>query len=147
MIGYMVTWTTYGTWLQGDQHGYVKNGIILPPNEGIRNANRNLQKFEEVRFSKTQRKIVENAILEEAQNIGQKICAIAVCSNHVHIVAEPCRQTIEEIVSRYKNKAMFELRKTNHVGRIWTRGFDKRFCFSAEDLAARIDYVNKHHHA
>jgi len=29
IIGYMVTWTTYGTWLQGEKKGYVKNGKIL----------------------------------------------------------------------------------------------------------------------
>jgi len=29
LIGYMVTWTTYGSWLQGDKRGYVKNGEIL----------------------------------------------------------------------------------------------------------------------
>ncbi len=26
MIGYMLTWTTYGTWLRGDKRGYVKDG-------------------------------------------------------------------------------------------------------------------------
>jgi len=25
MIGYMLTWTTYGTWLQRDKRGYVKD--------------------------------------------------------------------------------------------------------------------------
>ena len=24
MVGYMLTWTTYGTWLQGDERGWVK---------------------------------------------------------------------------------------------------------------------------
>jgi hypothetical protein len=26
IIGYMVTWTTYGSWLPGDERGYVKDG-------------------------------------------------------------------------------------------------------------------------
>ena len=26
MIAYMLTWTTYGTWLQGDERGYGKDG-------------------------------------------------------------------------------------------------------------------------
>jgi hypothetical protein len=25
-VGYMVTWTTYGTWLQGEKKGFVKDG-------------------------------------------------------------------------------------------------------------------------
>ena len=32
MIGFMATWTTYGTWLQGHKKGYVKNGKILEAN-------------------------------------------------------------------------------------------------------------------
>jgi len=35
IIGYMLTWTTYGTWLQGDARGYVKNGKILSENKGL----------------------------------------------------------------------------------------------------------------
>jgi len=29
IIGCMITWTTYGSWLQGDKRGYVKDGKIL----------------------------------------------------------------------------------------------------------------------
>ena len=33
-LGYMITWTTYGTWLQGDERGYVKDGNICPAFHG-----------------------------------------------------------------------------------------------------------------
>jgi len=26
LFGYMLTWTTYGTWVQGDRRGFVKDG-------------------------------------------------------------------------------------------------------------------------
>jgi len=39
MIGYMVTWTTYGTWLQGDKRGYVKDGKTLAQNDKLKSAN------------------------------------------------------------------------------------------------------------
>jgi len=29
LVGYMVTWTTYGSWLQGDKRGFVKDGKIF----------------------------------------------------------------------------------------------------------------------
>ena len=29
-LGYMATWTTYGSWLQGDKRRFVKDGKILP---------------------------------------------------------------------------------------------------------------------
>ena len=44
IIGYMVTWTTYGTRLQGDKRGYVKGGEILQGNENIREICQRLQK-------------------------------------------------------------------------------------------------------
>jgi hypothetical protein len=34
----MITFTTYGTWLQGDERGYVKNGRILPGDETLKSA-------------------------------------------------------------------------------------------------------------
>ena len=43
MVGYMLTWTTYGTWLQGDERGYVKDGRILGGNEALEKANRQSQ--------------------------------------------------------------------------------------------------------
>jgi len=36
IIGYMITWTTYGSWLQGGKRGYVKNGKILPANDKLK---------------------------------------------------------------------------------------------------------------
>lgn len=144
MIGYMVTWTTYGSWLPGDQRGYVRHGKILSGDEKILRASRTLQKSAAVKLDSDARAIVRQAILSEAERMTHRIEALAVCTNHVHLVARPCHELIEQIVSRYKNVAVFALRDYGWVGRIWTRGFDKRFCFSPEDLDRRIEYVNKH---
>jgi REP element-mobilizing transposase RayT len=144
MVGYMVTWTTYGTWLPGDERGYVKGGKVLPANPKIKQASRSLQKSTTLILNLRQKTIIRKAILQEAEKIGHKIEALAVCTNHIHLAARPCRENIEEIVSRYKNIAMFALRKHGRTGRIWTRGFDKRFCFNERSLKQRIEYVKKH---
>ncbi|GAI72956.1 unnamed protein product, partial [marine sediment metagenome] len=144
MIGYMVTWTTYGSWLQGDERGYVKHGKIISGNPKILQVCQKLQKSASVKLDFEDKAIVRQAILNEAKRIGPTIEALAVCSNHVHLVALPCQESIEQIVSRYKNVAMFALRKHGQVSRIWARSFDKRFCFSQDDLNRRIEYVNKH---
>ena len=88
LIGYMLTWTTYGTWLQGDKRGYVKNGIILSANQKLQTANRNNQKHPPIKLNTNLMPIVKNALEEEAERIGQKIYAIAVCSNHVHLILQ-----------------------------------------------------------
>lgn len=147
MVGYMVTWTTYGTWLQGDNRRYVKDGEILEPDENIYATNKKLQKSKTVRFTKEERNIIQRAILQEAEKIGQKIEALAVCANHVHIAARPCKPFIEDVVSRYKNIAMFALEKQEDRKRIWTRSFDKQFCFTEEHFSKAVEYVRKHNNS
>ncbi|MCJ7728337.1 MAG: transposase [Sedimentisphaerales bacterium] len=144
LIGYMITWTTYGTWLQGDRRGYVKNGIILPADDELKSANQKQQKFQTVKLDSSQKRIVRKAILQEAQKINQKIPAIAVCSNHVHIVAKVSSESIEQIVHRYKRLATFVLRKAGSEGKVWSTGFDKRFCFTDKDIEQKVKYVNGH---
>ncbi len=144
MVGYMVTWTTYGTWLQGDKRGYVQDGKILQADARLEAANKKLQKSEIVRLTSEQKMAVKDAVFEEAERIGQKILALAVCSNHVHLVAGSGNESIENTVSRYKNIATSALKKTGLTKKIWTRGFDKRSCFSNEQLEQKIQYVLRH---
>jgi REP element-mobilizing transposase RayT len=144
MIGYMITWTTYGTWLQGDERGYVKDGQILTGNDRLKSANQRQQKYPTIKLNSEQKRIVKKAILDEACRINHKIFAIAVCSNHVHIVADVSDESIEQAVHRYKYSATFELRKKGIQGKIWSKGFDKRFCFADKDIENRIRYVKNH---
>jgi len=144
MVGYMITWTTYGTWLQGDKRGYVKDGNIIEGNEGLHKANAARLKNPPTKLNGEHRNIVHQAIVRKGEEIGQKTYAIAVCSNHVHIVADHTSDSIEQVVSYYKNAARLALRGSGLVGRIWTKGFDKRFCFDGEELESKIRYVENH---
>ena len=142
----MLTWTTYGSWLQGDERGYVKDGRILRGDKELVDVCEKLQKGHAVKLRHNEKDIVRQAILNEAERIGQTIEALAVCSNHVHVVARYFPEPIGRTVSRFKNVTSSALRKHGRDGRVWTRGFDKRFCFSQEDLVRRIQYVKNHKH-
>ncbi len=144
MIGYMVTWTTYGSWLQGDNRGYVKDGKILQNNETLRKENIKRLKSPIVELSPQQQKIVREAIFNKAENLDQKIYSIAVHSKHVHIVAGKTSVSIEMIVSHYKNAARLALRTSGFIGKVWTKGFDKRYCLNQQQLKSRIEYVRNH---
>ena len=141
-IGYMITWTTYGTWLQGDERWYVKDGETLPPDERLKSANEEHQKFQTVTLDTNQKQIVKDAILAEAQRMNHKIPALAVRSNHIHLVAMANSEPMDQFVRRYKVAATFALRKY-YPDKIWTKGYDKRFCFSQEELNRRIKYVDR----
>ena|SRR3972149_3553483 len=142
-LGYLLTWTTYGTWLQGDERRYVKDGVVLPANIPLANSNEQQLNKDPIILTPNQRKAVEDTIRAKANEIGQKIYAISVCSNHVHIVLDYTTTDIGLIVRYYKMAGQTALRNAGFAGRLWTKGFDKRFCFDEQSLRGRIDYVNK----
>ena len=144
MIGFMATWTTYGAWLQGDKRGYVKNGITLGANAHLEKSNEELLKHDKIKIPKSLRKTVENAILKEAEKIGQKVYALVICSNHVHIVVEGTSERCGYSVGRFKKAATKTLREYGFTNKVWTKGFDKRYCYNQHDLETRIKYVQRH---
>ena len=141
-LGYMITWTIYGTWLQGDERGYVKNGRICPGNKALMQSNKQLQLQDAIRLSSAQQQVVRKAIIEEAASRGQRIYALAVQPTHIHIVAEYVPQPIGKVVAFYKKADRLALKTLGHNGKLWTRGYDKRFCFDEESLRRRIRYVD-----
>jgi len=144
MIGYMLTWTTYGSWLQGDKRGYAKDGQILSGSEALEKANRQSRQGKLVELTQSQCDIVRATICKEAEKIGQKIYAISVCKNHVHLVVDRVGKTVESSAAIYKSATSKALREKGIEGRVWTNGYDKRFCFDKETLQNRIGYVQKH---
>ena len=141
MIGYMLTWTTYGSWLQGDERGWAKNGRVLQPDIRLYLTNKQKLKHKPVKLNESQRRLVQEIIFAESKKINHRIYAFAVCSNHVHIVAEPCSESISRIVQRYKRVSTYTLQKNGFDGKVWTKGYDKRYCFDVKDLKNLINYV------
>jgi REP element-mobilizing transposase RayT len=144
IVGYMLTWTTYGSWLPGDKRGYVEHGQILPGKEQILERNKDRQRLPAVILNEREEKIVQEVIFTEAQRISQILEALIVYSNHVHLLARPHTESMEQIVSRYKSKTTRALWRNGRQGRIWTKGYDKRFCFTEEEVTQRIRYINQH---
>jgi len=139
-----VTFTTYGTWLQEDERGWVKRGTVYEENAELHNVNENRMKGKAARLRKREKEIVQEAICRKAKALGEKVLAISVWSNHVHIVQGYSGRPIEETVRIYKNTTSAALRRSGFEGKVWTRGFDKRFCFDEKSLKDRIDYVRRH---
>ena len=144
MIGFIATWTTYGTWLQGDRKGYVKNAATFEANAELEKSNKELLKQDKIEIPENLRKTVKNAILKEAEEIGQKVYAIAICSNHVHIVVESIGKSCGYSVGRFKKAATRALRKFGFANMVWTKGFDKRYCYHQHELETKIKYVQRH---
>ena len=142
-LGYLLTWTTYGSWLQGDERGYVKDGEVRGENVAIKRDCQKKLRGGAVRLDKIERAVVREGVLGAREKFGQKILAIAVCSSHVHVVCEYVDVPIGAVVGYYKNAGRTALKRTGFQGRLWTRGYDKRFCFDEAALAERVRYVRE----
>jgi hypothetical protein len=144
VLGYMLTWTAYGNWLQGDRRKYVKNGRTLDPNPSLENKNKKNMKCPKVSLNASQRKIIENAIIGESAGLNQKIHVIAVRKSHVHLVTDCNFVSAASAASHYKNAARLAMKSNGFLGRLWTRGFSVRYCFDENQLNTVIQYVNRH---
>ena len=140
----MITWTTYGTWLQGDKRGYVNKGNILPENTALANSNANRLTCDPVKLSKDQRQIAHDAIITKAKKLNHNILAVSIASTHIHLVLQYSPNPLGRIVAHYKNAIRIALHTTGIKGKIWSTGYDKRYCFNEESLNQRIAYVRSH---
>lgn len=143
-VGYMLTWTTYGSWLQGEEKGWVKDGQRQTGNANLKIINKRVLVKEVVVLSEKQQQIVYRAIFDKASELGHRIYSLAVCSNHIHLVGGYIDIPISKIVGNYKTAARHALNKYGHRGRLWSSGYDKRYCFDEVSLQSRIEYVNRH---
>ena len=57
---WLLTWTTYGTWLPGDERGFVGNVVEEPANDAIHSAN-------VVRAADTSRRVSFNMLIKNAE--------------------------------------------------------------------------------
>ena len=144
MVGYMLSWNTYGTWLQGDRRGWTKNGKVYGERGRLEDANLKAMKGRPVVLDREQREVVQAKIEEVAKRMGQRIYAIAVRSNHVHIVLENTEKAIARAAMQYKMETTLALQKRGLRGKVWARGYDKRFCFDDAAVRARVGYVEGH---
>lgn len=144
MLGYMLSWTMYGTWLQGNEKGFVKDGVVRGENPVLRRSNKQNLEGPIVRLSRKEKGIVREAIITAGEKYGQRILAVSVQSNHVHVVCDYIEVPIGVMVARYKSAGRSALGREGRTGRTWTKGYDKRFCFDEAALRSRIKYVEGH---
>jgi REP element-mobilizing transposase RayT len=87
-LAYHITWTTYGTWLPGDERGWIqrgKSGIQPPDEQRQRFADLALAE-DPVILTPRQRAIIEQTIAEHCRIRNWTLHAVNARSNHVHVV-------------------------------------------------------------
>ncbi len=141
-IGIMVTMTTYGTWLRGDQRGWIDDGMPMPPDLILQANDQRRLAYSAFRFDRGQLReiglMIGRSLIDRLDAV---ILALTVQTWHAHFVIGATRHDIGAVVKCAKDAVRYGLR----LGRpVWTDGYDKRFCFDEQSLVNRVRYVERH---
>jgi REP element-mobilizing transposase RayT len=149
VLGYLLTWTTYGTWLPGDARGWVNRHrnhgeVVDGPNPALEAHARSLMKRPCTILDKVQRECVEQAIRAACLQEGWHVHALAVRSNHVHVVVSAPDARPGKVMGIFKRQASKGLASAGMqpMGHgFWTRYGSHRVLNSEQSLQGAVRYV------
>lgn len=146
-LAYFITWTTYGTWLPGDQRGSVINNST-PGTQfdahtpGLVEASKARMVSPAFVMDAKRRAIVDSAIREHASFRGWRVLALHVRTNHVHVVIG-ARAKPEDVMGKLKSRGSRVLREAGErVGSgVWTVHGSTRYLDTPASVERAIAYV------
>ena len=144
------TFRTYGTWLHGDERGSVdrhNNKYRAPriePNEHLKRISENRLKYEPVLLNARRRASVEKAIFDTCRKRGWEIYALAVRTNHAHIVTTGGRSNPDRGLTAFKANATRQMRQDGcwpFDHKPWAEKGSKRRLWNEKHIGDASDYV------
>ena len=143
-IAYFITWTTYGTWLPGDERGSRQRGQYQSPNKLFEQMAADKRKETAFTLSREDRGVVEKTVARHCEIRGWTLHSVRARSNHVHVVVTAPGYQPETVRDQLKAWCTRLLKPHHpHRERIWTEGGSCRWINHEDDLEAAITYVNE----
>jgi hypothetical protein len=149
-LAYLLTWTTYGTWLPGDQRGWIsKKHGFQPPNLPVERRARDAMSEPVCELDRVQRQIVEETVRGHCKLRGWRLHAVNCRTNHVHVVVTAANTAPKRAISELKAWCTRELKARSAsegntvTGRRswWTERGSVRLLFDEASVKAAIQYV------
>jgi REP element-mobilizing transposase RayT len=142
-LGYLITWTTYGSWLPGDERGWVEFDVSgIQAGDLVRQAAARARMREEpVLLDAAQRALVESTIRDHCALRQWQLHAVNARSNHVHVVVT-AQIPPEQVVNQFK--AWCSRRLSEQFGsrkRWWTHYGSTKWINEESYLHNAIRYV------
>jgi REP element-mobilizing transposase RayT len=145
-LAYFLTWTTYGTWLPGDERGWVER------RGGWREPDLMLELDAAGRMTETAclldadaRRTVEEQIAETCAWRGWTLLAVNCRSNHVHAVVSAPESTPDKVRSDLKAWSARRLKERHGASRTqwWSDRGSVRSLFDDAALEGAILYTRE----
>ena len=159
-IGWLITWTTYGSWLPGDPRGFVSAVRDADGHRVIHNVygteyDRNVPKLARfavrrlrgrpIRLTQPQAEIVLHQMHQTIAYRGWQLHAAAVMATHVHVVVEvagdPDPAGILKSLKGYASRALNQKWQQPANGTWWTESGSRRVLKSSDAIIAAAEYV------
>ncbi|MBB6428923.1 transposase [Algisphaera agarilytica] len=145
LLATMITTTTYGVWLPGDVRGYVEDGKVLPGDPRKVEAARALMTAEAVVLTTTEQDAVFDGLCRGVVEFNYELLAVSVESWHVHVLVSHETDAVKTVVGRLKNRMRQAVDEVSPGrGRVWAKGYDKRYCFTDAQVRTRMAYIERH---
>ena len=145
-IAFFFTIVTYGTWLPGDQRGWIEyqNGWQLP--DQVRELEAAAEMAEDACvLSQNQRKQVETQIQETCVHRNWKMHAANCRTNHMHFAIGAHDESPKKIRSDVKAWCTRRLKSQSNQNREnwWADRGSIRWIFTEDELDRVIQYINE----
>ncbi len=144
-LAYFITWTVYGTFLQGDERGWRKWGKGYQPTQPrLAEWRRDRLKHSIELLSDPERELVDKEVYRLSEYRGWKCWATMARTNHVHVVVTANDRKGSVVRDQCKANATRVLRghSTRFVGRpVWSELGDWQCINTEEELEIVIAYV------
>ena len=148
-FAYFITFSTYGTWLHGEEKGSVDkhhnryNSGFLPQNNTRKHYETKKLKNAPVILNENERRIVLHSLKEVCEYRDWQLHAVHVRSNHTHLVVSAQRPP-EKILADLKAYATRRLRQSSPFfkeRKIWTHHGSTKYVWSQQALVPVLHYV------
>ena len=101
-LAFFLTWPTYGTWLPGDERGWVQHGKGFQLPDPIRKLEAEARMTEDACIlDEEQRRLVEKTIVDHCRIRGWELHAVNCRPNHLHVVVT-ANQDPDEVRGQFK---------------------------------------------
>lgn len=149
-LAYHFTFRTYGTWLHGDERWSVDkrhnafDTPSIPPNPAWLTYRTQQLKRVPMMLDAARRAAVIQAVQESCERRNWTLEALAVRTNHVHIVARVEDTTPENVLGAFKANATRVMRERGcwvEKDSPWADGGSTRYLWKERDVIAAVEYV------